>query len=270
MVDVIKATGQIEPFSEEKLRYSIHRAGIPDEIQDQVVAHVNSKLYNNIPTSEVYHHITEFLVKSNKPHVKAKYSLKQAIMDLGPTGYPFEDFVAEILKTQGYSVAVRQVLPGKCVSHEIDVVAEKNGEKMMVEAKFHNGPGTRTDIHVALYTKARFDDIKERHNFSEVYLITNTKATIDALNYGDCSNVKVISWAVPEGESLRDMVEHSKVFPITTLTTLSQAQKQILLENHVVLCTTIVENPGTLSILGLPKIKEQETINEAKFVTNHS
>ena len=31
-------------------------------------------------------------------------NLKQAIMDLGPTGYPFEDYVSEILKAKGYDI----------------------------------------------------------------------------------------------------------------------------------------------------------------------
>src|ERR1035437_1756824 len=124
MVNVIKATGEKEPFSEDKVKISIQRAGIPKELQAQVVLHVKSKLYENIPTSEIYHHITEFLGKS-APYGKAKYSLKQAIMDLGPTGYPFEDYISEILKQDGYTTKTRSLLSGKCVIHEIDVIAKK-------------------------------------------------------------------------------------------------------------------------------------------------
>src|SRR5579859_3345374 len=102
-MQIIKATGQREVFSEKKLHASIHRAGIPEDMHDAVVAHVESKLYENIPTSEIYHHIKEFLGASKLPYAKAKYSLKQAIMELGPTGYPFEDFIAHIFLAQGYS-----------------------------------------------------------------------------------------------------------------------------------------------------------------------
>src|SRR3989344_6528129 len=137
MVNVIKATGEKEPFSDNKIISSIKRAGIPENLWDMVLSHVKEKLYENIPTSEVYKHITEFLEKQPKKF-KDKYGLKQAIMDLGPTGYPFEDYVAEILKIKGYKTTLRQILQGKCVSHEIDVIASKaNTEKLMIEAKFH-------------------------------------------------------------------------------------------------------------------------------------
>lgn len=269
MVQVIKATGLVEPFSEEKLRYSIHRAGIPDEIQNQVIHHIKERLYDNIPTSEIYRHITEFLVQTNKSHVKAKYSLKQAIMDLGPTGYPFEDFIEEVLKQQGYATKVRTVLQGSCVSHEIDILAEKDGKAIAVEAKFHNGSGTRTDVHVALYTHARFNDVKVRNYIQESWVITNTKATVDAMNYASCVGMKIISWNYPEGDSLRDMVEKAKLTPLTTLTSLSDAQKQILMQNHIVLCKEIIDNPESIAVLGLSEEKKKTLVEEVNFILNH-
>src|SRR3989344_2304607 len=190
MPQVLKATGQIEPFSEEKLRESIRRAGIPRDLEDNVVAHIKSKLYENIPTIEIYKHINEFLDNSSQSYSKAKYSLKQAIAELGPTGYPFEDYAAEILKLEGYKTQVRQVLMGKCVSHEIDVVLENSHRRVMVECKFHNGSSNRSQVQVSLYTKARFDDIREKNNLDEAWLITNTKLTPDALSYATCSNMK--------------------------------------------------------------------------------
>src|SRR5664279_1416804 len=125
MFTVIKADGKKEPFSEEKVINSIRRARIPKPIQSEVLIHVKSKLYEGISTSEIYQHILEFLDNSAHPYSKSSYSLKEAIMMLGPTGYPFEDFVAKILQAFGYTTKVRQILNGKCVTHEIDVIAEK-------------------------------------------------------------------------------------------------------------------------------------------------
>lgn len=270
MINVVKATGEKEEFSEKKLLQSIKRAGIPDQIQEQVTAHIKSKLYEGIKTSEIYNHIVEFLGKSTQPHTRIKYSLKQAIMALGPTGYPFEDFVAEILKTQGYKTQVRTILQGKCISHEIDVVAEKNKERIMVEAKFHNLPGTKTNIHVALYTKARFNDVVEKNNLNLALIITNTKVTMDAISYALCMGMKIISWDYPEGNSLRDMIEKSGLTPITALTTLSQSQIQKLLENNFVLCKDVCKNPEALKLLGLPEDKLQNILQEAAFACNLS
>ena len=268
MISVVKATGDKETFSEEKVRASIKRAGIPDTIQEQVVTHVQSKLYDNIPTSEIYRHIVEFLGNSAQPHTKVKYGLKQAIMAFGPTGYPFEDFVAEILKTQGYTTKVRSILQGKCITHEIDVIAEKNDTRTMIEVKFHNTSGIKTDVHVALYTKARFDDVKEKNNFTKAWLITNTKMTSDAIAYGTCNDMKIISWDYPEGESLRELIEKSGLNPITTLTSLSQNQIQQLLQHNFVLCRDVCKNPKILDILSLSQEKKQEILSESAFACN--
>lgn len=268
MIQVVKASGEKEPFSEEKVCASIQRAGIAKELQEQVLEHVKSKLYENIKTSEIYHHIIEFLGTSKAPFTKSKYSLKQAIMDLGPTGYPFEDFVAEILKSHGYATAVRITLQGKCVAHEIDITALKDSQKVIIEVKFHNMPGIKTDLHVALYTKARFDDVIEKNNFNQVWLVTNTKVSTDAITYGICMGMKIISWNYPEGEGLRDLIEQTKLHPITALTTLSQNQKQQLLGNSIVLCKNICEQPAILDQLGISEDLKHNIISEAQFVCN--
>ena len=265
-MQILKASGKKELFSEEKLRNSIQRAGIPKTLCASVVDHVKSKLYENIPTSEIYRHVTEFLENSSHPYSHSKYSLKQAIMDLGPTGYPFEDYVSEILKMEGYMTQIRQILTGKCISHEIDLVVEKNNTRAMVECKFHNAPGTKSQVHVSLYTKARFDDIKEKNKLTDVWLVTNTKITSDALNYAICSNMKIISWDYPQNNSFRDLIEKYKLHPITMLTSLSSSQKQLLLGNHVVLAKDVCKNPSSLDILCLPSDKKDYILSECQFV----
>jgi Holliday junction resolvase-like predicted endonuclease len=264
MVNIIKATGEKEPFSEEKLRFSIQRAGIPLNLQDKVLSHVKSKLYENIPSQEVYKHINEFLL--HEPHPNAvKYKLKHALMELGPTGYPFEDYVSEILKSKGYSTQTRSILMGKCVSHEIDVIAEKKGiEKLIVEAKYHNAPGIHTDIHVSLYTKARFDDLKEKYQLDRAWLFTNTKITPDALSFALCVNMGVVSWSYPQNESLRGLAQKERLYPITLLSSLSEPQKQILLDNHIVLVKQVLNNNDYLDLLEVQTEKKEQIIKESK------
>lgn len=266
MPNVLKACGKIEPFNEEKLRSSIRNVGIPETFQDEVVFNIKSKLYDNIPTSEIYKYILTYLRNSNYHLQHTKYSLKQSIIDLGPTGYPFEDYISEILKMEGYKTSVRQILQGKCITHEIDIVAEKDNVKSMIECKFHNCLGTKSQVHVSLYTKARFDDVKQKNNFSDAWIITNTKVTSDALNYALCSNLKVISWDYPEKGNFRDLIEKYKLYPITTFAGLSQSQKQQLAQNHVVLAKDICKNPSSLDILGLPDDKKNSILSECKFV----
>lgn len=266
MINVIKADGVIEPFSEQKVLYSIKRAGIPESIQNQVLNHVESKIYDKIPTSEIYKHIEEFLntTQTNYPH--SKYSLKKAIMELGPTGFPFEVFISYYLQAEGYKTQVGQILLGRCVNHEVDVVATKGDEKLLVECKFHNRLGVRSDLHVALYTKSRFDDLKVKHGFTKAMIVTNTKITLDALAYSDCENLQVLAWSYPDGGSLRDLAEKHKLFPITQLSYLSFSQKQELLSKDIVLISQICKNPEIINQTSIPDDKKDLILKEANEI----
>jgi len=266
MISLIKATGESEPFSEEKVIQSIKRARIPENIQADTLAHIKSKLYDGISTEEIYRHILEHLETEGYPYAKAKYRLKEAIMSLGPSGYPFEDYVARLLQTQGYETQVRQILSGKCVTHEIDIIATKNGKTAIIETKFHNSPGSRSDVQTALYTQARFQDVRERNAVNEVWLVTNTKATTDAITYGQCMNMQVMSWGYPTGKSLRDLVEETRLFPITALTSLSQANKMELLQKSIILCIEIKHNPSLLDILPLSRNEREKVLAEIAVI----
>lgn len=266
MISVIKANGIAEPFNESKVVSSIKRAHIPPQLEGDVLKRVKAKLYNNIPTSEIYGTIMDSLGSSQQPYTKASYSLKQSLMMLGPTGYPFEDYVGKILESRGYKTVVRQVLRGKCVSHEIDVIAEKNGKRSMIEAKFHNNPGTRSDVHVALYTHARFLDLKDKYEFDDAWIVTNTKTTTDAVAYAECIGMKTLSWSYPLEGSLRELIESAELHPVTMLTSLSSAHKLKLLQHHIVLCRDLQENPSYLEFLRLTPEERKRTIEELHFI----
>ena len=266
MISVQKADGTTEPFDKDKIIHSLRRAGVPKTLEQKALSHIQSRLYDGIQTWELYQHISEFLGSSEHPYTKAKYSLKQSIMMLGPTGYPFEDFIAKILEVHGYKTEVRQILNGKCITHEVDVVAKRDGKSSMIEAKFHNNPGNRSDVHVALYTKARFDDVKIKNGLSEGWLVTNTKATTDAIAYANCEGLKIISWEYPEGESLRDLIEKYTMHPVTALTTLTTAMKAQLLGHHIVLCKDICANNSLLDILPLSKDEKKRTLEEIHYI----
>lgn len=236
MIQVRKASGDLEPFSEEKVTSSLLRAGADTALSQQIVAHVKKELYDGIPTRKIYSHIFELLKKEKSPSL-GRYNLKQAIMELGPTGYPFEKFVGALLGHNGYQVKTGVEVRGHCVTHEIDVIARKDNQQVMVECKFHNQPGTRSDVKVALYVKARFDDLKA--TFTQAWLVTNTKLTGDAIQYGECAGMRLIGWSYPSSGSLQDLIENSGLHPVTCLESLSQNQKQTLLSSNIVLCRDI-------------------------------
>jgi len=236
-VNVIKADGTVEAFSEEKVISSLLRSGTSVEVALRIVEKIKPHLYQNIPTFEIFSTIAKILRKESEEMVD-RYRLKAAIMELGPTGYPFEKFAAEVLKQNGFVTEINKIIMGNCVSHEIDIIAKKDRKTFMIECKFHNQPGGRTDIKEALYTYARFLDVKDK-GFDVPWLVTNTKVTQDVRAYGACVGMEITAWDYPERESFRAMVDKSGLLPVTALS-ISPGKKQNLIENGIIFCKDMV------------------------------
>ncbi|MCG2691748.1 restriction endonuclease, partial [Microgenomates group bacterium] len=250
---------------------------ISSQLEKQVLDDIESKLYQNIPTFKIYQQINQTLKTSSEPHVFARYQLKQAIMQFGPTGFPFENFVAAILAELGYSVKVGVIVPGICVNHEVDVVAVKDNQHFMVECKFHNRPGTRSDVKVALYVKARFDDVKSawvkkpghQNMFHQAWLVTNTKLTSDAIKFGECTGMNLIAWSYPKTNCLQDLITRTKLHPVTCLNSISQYQKKQLLDQGIVLCRSLhQQNSDFFRSLNISEDKAKAVKQEVEFVCN--
>ena len=197
-------------------------------MRKRVIAGTKEKLYDGITTQEIYQYAFELLRDEEKRPVAARYSIKRAVLDLGPSGFPFEQFVAQIIKTMGYdNVKTGVAAQGKCVSHEVDVMAEHDGKHMAAEVKFHNSLGIKTDLKVALYVHARFEDLRNSsHHIDEGWLITNTRFTRNVVKFATCSNLKLLGWDYPRGRGLEVLIDEAHVHPITALTTLTSKEKR--------------------------------------------
>lgn len=270
---IIKSDGKKEDFSREKLEQSLIKSGAHAHTAELIVRHIEGELAEGMSTTQIYSHAFTLLRKFEKP-TAIRYSLKRAIMDLGPTGFPFEDFIAEIFKSKGYTTLTDQHIMGNCVEHEVDVVAYNENKLIMCEAKFHNEPGARSDLKVALYVKARFEDLAGKEftqygaprKLSEGWLITNTKFTNTAIQYGMCNDIHMVGWNYPFKGNLQNMIEDSGLHPITCLKTLSPTQMKELISQKVVLCKTLLENHGLLENIGLKQEEIDEIVTEMSLL----
>lgn len=268
---VTKASGEKVPFATKKLRQSLERSGADQKIIDEVVEELRPYLRNGISTKLIYKYAFDILRKVSRPHA-ARYKLKQAIMELGPSGYPFEKFISEVLKSQGFSVQVGVIVEGHCVKHEVDVVAEKGDQHFMVECKFHNMSGIKCDVKIPLYIQARFQDV-EKHwltmpghgtKFHQGWLVTNTKFTSDAIQYGTCAGLHMLGWDYPIKGSLNELIDNSGLHPITSISTLTKAEKQFLLEKKIVLCKEICSQPNLLDALEITPGRKERILKEGR------
>jgi len=242
---VTKANGEKERFDYKKLESSLKKVHASDELISRIISEISTeaKSKNIITTQEIYRKAFAILRKEHKP-TAIKYSLKKAVAQLGPTGFPFEQFVSEIFKAEGYTTDTDKIIQGKCVEHEIDVVAWKPEELIMVEAKFHTDYNLKSDLKIVLYVKARYDDIfgnkytfgGQERKLTEGWIITNTKFSSTAIQYGQCQPMlKFVGWNYPYDNNLHHMIEKHELTPITALTTLNTEEKNIFLAKGIVL-----------------------------------
>ncbi|MEK7613930.1 MAG: ATP cone domain-containing protein [Patescibacteria group bacterium] len=266
---IIKGDGTRETFDVQKLETSLARSGAPREVVARTAARVSQKIKDGMTTGEIYR--SAFLeLKKEERTLAARYSMRRAILEMGPTGFPFEDYFCELMRARGYDAQVRQIIPGRCTSHEVDVVLRKGNETIGAELKFHNVPGFKTDLKTALYVRARFWDIeygaKDRgvpSPTSSAWLVTNTKFTSHAIEYATCAGITLMGWNYPQDQNLATLVEETGLYPITVLTSISKKEESQLLANQVTLCRDISSNPEVLVRAGIPRRKHQDIVKES-------
>lgn len=265
-VRIVKADGEEEFFDPAKLESSLRRAGASDSARSRVIEKVLSGLRDGMTTGDIYRQAYEYLREAEETPIAARYSVKRAVLDLGPSGFPFEQFFAEVLRAHGWRTQTGVALTGRCAPHEVDVLAEKEGRRIGIEAKFHNEAGGKTDIKDALYVHARYEDLARAPEASsrvdEGWLVTNTRFTRNAIRYAQCANLTLIGWDYPRDRGLLEMIETAGVHPLTCLTTLSEGEKRRLLENKVVLCRN-VRTPHMLEEYGVEPQKVSKVMEEA-------
>lgn len=239
-IKVKKASGVIENFNAMKLLDSLVRSGASREQAEEVLQQVVSRVKPYTSTKKIFRLAHKYLRQFNRSTV-FRYSLKNALMRLGPTGYPFERYIGELLRQYGYRVRVGLIMDGKCVRHEVDVYAERDREAAFVECKFRNSSESAPDVKVAMYFHARFQDLRasigprtDKKKFMG-WLVTNTRFTSDALQYGSCSGLILKSWGYPENEGLEKMIEEKKMYPVTVMSGFSSAQLRKLMEHRIIL-----------------------------------
>ena len=268
MVWVVKRNGQKETFDRKKIIRTCLRSGASKKVAEEIAREIEKRIYNGISTDEILKMVLELLEEKTIAQA-ARYDLKMALFRLGPTGYDFEKFVARLLREYGYKTKTNVIVKGFCVTHEVDVLAEKEGNLFMIECKFHNTPGIYTGLKEVMYTYARFLDIKQGpndHRFVKAWLFTNTKFSHDAKKYAKCRNVLLTGWKYPYGESIEKLLEKKKLYPITTLRNVSKREEESLIDNGFVFCRDLLkEEPKIISnSTGIKLKKVHEIVKEAK------
>ncbi len=268
---ITKADGTTEVFDPARLVISLKRAGAGAHAAEHIAETITSSIAPGTSSREIYTRAFALLRREARP-VAARYALRRALLELGPTGHPFEDFISHLLRAEGWEVETRKLIKGKCVTHEVDFYASHPEQNTFIaaELKYHNDPGYKTDLKVALYVKSRFDDIfncdpaVRACPIDRGLLVTNTKFTSEAIAYAECAGVELLGWGYPADDSLAARMHRMKVYPITALTGLSRAEKRLLIEHDTIAVDEVIRERRRLDILHLPSDRVGELLAEAE------
>jgi hypothetical protein len=256
----MKADGERELFDPAKLEHSLAHVGASSTVRAKVLAHVIHEIKDGMTSEDIYHRAFHILRTEAETPIAARYSIKRAVFELGPSGFPFESFVAEILRAHGWKTQTEVTMMGRCAQHEVDVLAEKDG-------KFHNDQFGKTDIKDALYVHARYEDLMrsplDSSRVDEGWLVTNTRFTKNAIRYAQCSNLTLLGWDYPQGRGLQNLIIEGHVHPLTCLTSLTDGEKHRLLDQKIVLCKQI-QTDHLLQEYGVKPDRVPKVMEEAR------
>ncbi len=264
-----KASGKTEPFEVEKLKSSLHKAGATDDVISDIVADIENWVYDGVSTRMIYVRAYK-MFRQISTSGSLLYKLKMAINSMGPSGYPFEHFIGELFKLQGYEVEVGQVMEGAAITHEMDVIATKGKVQNLIECKFSHKQGNSVGIQVPLYVHSRVDDIVEKMQQNPRYkdvtfaawLVTNGRFSSDSIEYSRHRGINLLGWDYPKNKALKDLIEKEKMFPLTILSNLNKIEKQKLMKDGIVTCSQLLQQSGILNRMGISRSKQSSIRKE--------
>ncbi len=272
---VLKASGETQAFNEEKIVESSTRAGASKELAEETLLEVKKGLKKDTPTEKIYNDVLVCL-RNKDTRVAARYSLKRAIMRLGPAGYIFERYIGAILTQYGYTTVTGVVVKGNCISHEIDLIAKKDGVHILGEAKYHNRPGVHSGAKDALYSWARFQDIKKQMEAIETpqaekhesWLITNTRVSKDVKDYAECVGMKILSWRYPKDKGLEHYIEEKGLYPITIIPSLQYKELERLSKHKTIFAIDLLsyDTEKLARVAGMNRKKAQQVLDEINTI----
>lgn len=244
-INVINYRGEKELFSPKKVYRSARRVGASASLAEEISKKIEKEAFPGIKTSQIFKRVKE-LLSEKKKNLALRFSLKEGMRRLGPTGYPFEKYAGSIFERNGFKVKLNRIISGHCCSYEIDFLAEKENVLYVGECKYRNLPGARVGSGTALSNYARFLDIEKGKSLNskkkvKSILVTNAKFTSKAIKYSKCVGVELLGWHYPRKEGLEKMIDKEKLYPITTLRSLRKDVSKVLVSKEIMLVQDLLK-----------------------------
>lgn len=269
MVSVVKWDGRTEEFDSHKLVQTLTRMGAPQKVAEEIAEEIAQQLVEGTTTKRLYAMAMDAL-GSHQEVVEFRRDMKQGLARIG-TGLQFEAYVRLLLEAYGYEVSENLVLQGACVTHELDGIAEKDGETIYLEVKHHSVLERYTPFEVTLSAKAKWDDLRagceqglNDCEFDRVLIVTNTRLTKHAEQYANCVGIEHLGWNTPRGRGIDWFIEHQKLYPVTILRSVTTKERNQLYAHDILTLKQLVNT--NLAQVGLNVERAEELVAETHRV----
>lgn len=272
-VFVTKADGTRQMFDKTKIMRTCLRMGATLAVAELIAEEIETRIYDGVETKKILQMIFKRLRK-HKPVIRHQIDLRKALSLLNPAP-DFERFIQLLLSEHDYEVTPNQIVSGRCVEHEVDAVARKNGKTCIVEVKHHFKYHTPTSLDVSRISRAVFEDVTEGYELGlnnlkidYALIVCNTKLSEQAKRYADCRGIRHIGWSSPSNRDLQTMIEEKKLYPITFLKGLNAETRNKLASNGIILLKQLTEkNPTELRRqTGISKEKLESILGKARTI----
>lgn len=217
-----KADGSSQLFDREKVVRTCMRMGASRQLANEVAQKVECRVYEGMPTAKVLQLIFRFMHK-DKPGVSNLFDLRKGL-SLMVSKPEFEVFVRVLLTEHGFEVSPNQILKGRCVEHEVDAIARKDGVTYFVEAKHHLSYHALTGLDESRIARAVLEDVSEGFQMGiadfkidKAMIVTNARYSDHAIRYGACRGLLQIGWNFPPNRGLDNMIDEKKLHPLSCL-----------------------------------------------------
>ena len=259
MVYIIKADGSKQLFEKNKIIGTCMRAGVNEQIANEIANTVSRRVHENMTTHEIYHIVLNELDKRN--HISSFiYRLREAVANIDPEN--FEIYIKKILESHGYECKWNVIVPGECIEHQIDVIARDEKEVWAVECKRHFNPHRFCDLGTVLETWARIDDLKKgfkkgknKSGFTGAWLVTNTKFSEHGKKYAKAKSLRLTGWDYEGNLSLENLIISKRMYPITILKT-EVAYHKILLNNKIITIQDVLQSNRIKKIINRSELEK--------------
>jgi hypothetical protein len=263
---IIKADGSREEFQPKKIIKTCLRAGATREKAEEIAKKISQRVKENWTTHKIYQMIITELdkIKNKSAFV---VTIRHAIAKLGPEN--FELYCKKLLEAEGYTCEWNKIVKGRCIEHQIDVIAKRD-KLYLVECKHHENPHRFCGLGIALQVQARLEDVKDgfsdkknKYNFDVAWIFTNTKFSYHTKKYSAAKGIVLTGWGYKGDYALEKMAETKRIYPVTILR-LGRDVEEKLLENNIITLQDMISDESIKSKL---KRKEyNDIVSQAKHI----